>query len=319
VLRERVDVQLQDSALPDRLEVREALELYGSFYGDPADPDKLRAELGLSDKADARFASLSGDSSSGCRSRSHLSATRRSRSSTSSPPGWTHRRVATPWALIESVRDGGVTIVLVTHVIEEAERLCDRLALIDHGRVVTIDTPAGVVGRAMPEQRFWFRPSAPVDDAIISGLPDVTQGQPRFDLSAWAEAGSRVVKIVVMNPPRAVVQQSTRRSSRSVDRSDVDGARYVCSGRTAHPDRAVSALVDLRTAGATDPGALAGGVRRARASGREQPLRDRRLEAAGDRILLETAQPIAENCPQLEGAFRAGRVGAYDSNVEPLT
>ena len=68
------------------------------------------------------------------------------------------------WELIEQIRDRGVTVVLVTHFMEEAERLCDRVAVIDAGRLVAIDSPAGLVARVDAEQRIRFRPSAPLDD-----------------------------------------------------------------------------------------------------------------------------------------------------------
>src|SRR5207248_9902116 len=65
------------------------------------------------------------------------------------------------WRLIEEVRARGVTVLLVTHLMEEAERLCDRVAVIDSGRLVALDTPAGPARRVTPEQRIRFRPSAP--------------------------------------------------------------------------------------------------------------------------------------------------------------
>src|SRR5206468_7287358 len=74
------------------------------------------------------------------------------------------------WQLIEAVRARGVTVLLVTHFMDEAERLCDRLALIDSGRVVALDTPAGIVARVDAEQRVRFRPSAPLDDRMLAGL-----------------------------------------------------------------------------------------------------------------------------------------------------
>ena len=77
------------------------------------------------------------------------------------------------WNLIEQVRNRGVTVVLVTHFMEEAERLCDRVALMNAGRVVAIDTPAGLVACASPEQRIRFRPSAPLDDRLLTELPEV--------------------------------------------------------------------------------------------------------------------------------------------------
>jgi ABC-2 type transport system ATP-binding protein len=86
------------------------------------------------------------------------------------------------WELIEDVRGRGVTIVLVTHFMEEAERLCDRVALIDAGRVVAMDTPAALAGRVQADQRIQFRPSAPLDDALLASLPDVTSVTRRGDV-----------------------------------------------------------------------------------------------------------------------------------------
>ena len=75
---------------------------------------------------------------------------------------------------IEDLRDEGVTILLVTHLMEEAERLADRVALIDGGRLIALDTPAGLIARADDEQRIRFRPSAPLDDRELVDLPEVT-------------------------------------------------------------------------------------------------------------------------------------------------
>ena len=75
---------------------------------------------------------------------------------------------------VERVRDRGVTVMLVTHFMDEAERLCDRVALIDAGRIVALDTPAGLAARAGDAQRIRFRPAAPFELAILSDLPEVT-------------------------------------------------------------------------------------------------------------------------------------------------
>jgi len=76
--------------------------------------------------------------------------------------------------VVEGIRARGVTVVLVSHFMEEVERLCDRVAVIDAGRVVAVDTPAGLVARVTTEQRIRFRPSAPVDDSVLTALPEVT-------------------------------------------------------------------------------------------------------------------------------------------------
>jgi ABC-2 type transport system ATP-binding protein len=86
------------------------------------------------------------------------------------------------WALIEGVRSRGVTIVLVTHFMAEAERLCDRVALIEAGRVVVTDTPAALAERVQAEQRIQFRPSVPLDDGLLTSLPDVTNVIRRGDV-----------------------------------------------------------------------------------------------------------------------------------------
>jgi ABC-2 type transport system ATP-binding protein len=78
------------------------------------------------------------------------------------------------WRLIEQVRDRGTTFMLVTHFMEEAERLCDRVALIDGGRIVALDTPSGLVTRARRGKTVRFVPSGPFDDSLLTGLAEVT-------------------------------------------------------------------------------------------------------------------------------------------------
>jgi ABC-2 type transport system ATP-binding protein len=76
------------------------------------------------------------------------------------------------WALIESIRDRGVTVILVTHFMDEAERLCDRLALINHGELVALDTPEAIAAQA-GGSRMRFVPSRPLDDATLYAIPGV--------------------------------------------------------------------------------------------------------------------------------------------------
>ena len=142
-LTQRLGVQLQDSQLPDKLRVDEALELYSSFYRNPADWRALIEMLGL---AEARPRPGSGSCPA-----ARSSALSIALALVGSPQVAVLDELTTgldpaarreTWELIEGVRDRGVTIVLVTHFMEEAERLCDRVALIDSGRVVAIDTPA---------------------------------------------------------------------------------------------------------------------------------------------------------------------------------
>jgi ABC-2 type transport system ATP-binding protein len=145
-LREQVGVQLQEALLPERLKVGEALDLFASFYAAPADPAVLADRLGLTEHLGVRFGRLSG----GQRQRLSIAlaliggtrVTILDELTTGLDPA--ARRET--WALIEQVRAEGVTIVLVTHHMDEAERLCDRLALIAGGRVVATGTAAEVAG-----------------------------------------------------------------------------------------------------------------------------------------------------------------------------
>ena len=172
-LRQLVGMQLQESRLPDRLRVAEALDLYASFYRDPADPARLIDELGLGAKRNTPYDKLSGGQKQRLSIALALVGNPRVAILDELTTGLDPQARRDTWSLIERIRERGVTIVLVTHFMEEAERLCDRLAVIDKGRVVALDSPAGLVSAVAPEQRIRFRPSAPLDDQLLTGLPQV--------------------------------------------------------------------------------------------------------------------------------------------------
>lgn len=140
-LRQRLGSQLQESRLPDKLKVHEALDLYAYFYANPADTGDLLAKLGLTEQRNKYFAKLSG----GQKQRVSIALALIGRPEVAVLDELTtgldpHARRDT-WKLVEAVRDTGVTVLLVTHFMDEAERLCDRLAIFDAGRVVATGTP----------------------------------------------------------------------------------------------------------------------------------------------------------------------------------
>jgi ABC-2 type transport system ATP-binding protein len=155
-LRRRIGSQLQESALPDRIKVWEALDLFASLTPSGADWRDLLTQWGLDDRRDAAFASLSG----GQRQRLFVALALVNDPEVVFLDELTQgldpaaRRVA--WSLIRDVRDRGATVVMVTHFMDEAEHLCDRLAIVDGGRVVAIDTPSGIVDRANRDVRVLF-------------------------------------------------------------------------------------------------------------------------------------------------------------------
>src|ERR1700754_1529138 len=147
-LTQRLGVQLQDARLPERLKVGEALELYRSFYDQPADPAALAAALGLDAIRNTRFGKLSGGQKQRLSIALALIGNPRVAVLDELTTGLDPRARRETWKLIEEVRSRGVTILLVTHFIDEAERLCDRVAVIDAGRVVAIDSPEALARRA---------------------------------------------------------------------------------------------------------------------------------------------------------------------------
>src|SRR6516164_2456126 len=162
-----VGVQLQAGALPAKLRVGEILDEYRSFYRDPADVGELLEVLGLAAKRGDYYRSLSG----GQRQRLSVALALIGRPEIAvldeMTTGLDPRARRDTWELIEGVRDRGVTIVLVTHFMEEAERLCDRVALIDNGRVAALGTPASLAMQARGGKSVRFLPSAPFDERLL--------------------------------------------------------------------------------------------------------------------------------------------------------
>jgi ABC-2 type transport system ATP-binding protein len=166
-------VQLQHSALPENLRVREAMELFSSFYPDPADWRELLGGLGLDGSADVRYGKLSGGQQQRLAIALALIGRPRVAILDELTTGLDPAARRDTWDLITAVRDRGVTILLVTHFMAEAERLCDRVAVIDAGRVVALDSPAALTSTLGVQHRIRFVPSAPVADAELAALPGV--------------------------------------------------------------------------------------------------------------------------------------------------
>jgi ABC-2 type transport system ATP-binding protein len=150
-LQERIGVQLQEAQLQKRIKVREAVALWASLYRQPANRHQLLEQLGLSDKREAWFMTLSG----GQKQRLFIAL-----ALINDPElvfldelttGLDPQARRAIWELVRGIRERGKTVFLTTHLMEEAERLCDRVAIIDHGRIVDLGTPAELVRRHCPE------------------------------------------------------------------------------------------------------------------------------------------------------------------------
>jgi ABC-2 type transport system ATP-binding protein len=184
VLRTCTGVQLQDSNLPDRMKVWEALDLYASFYAAPADWNVLVGRLGLETKRDAPFGRLSG----GQKQRLFIALALLpdpkvvflDELTTGLDPQARHAI----WDLIRDVRARGTTILLTTHFMEEAEKLCDRVAIVDRGRIVALDTPRELIRSLEIDDRISFE----LDEAPSPELSESLSRLGRMDVQ-----GTRVL------------------------------------------------------------------------------------------------------------------------------
>jgi ABC-2 type transport system ATP-binding protein len=152
-LQERIGVQLQQAQLQKRIKVWEAVDLWASLYQKTAiDGERLLEQLGLTDKRNAWFMTLSG----GQKQRLFIAL-----ALINDPElvfldelttGLDPQARRAIWDLVRGIRERGKTVFLTTHLMEEAERLCDRVAIIEHGRIIDIDTPQSLVNRHCPER-----------------------------------------------------------------------------------------------------------------------------------------------------------------------
>ncbi|MFF4733513.1 ABC transporter ATP-binding protein [Streptomyces mirabilis] len=191
--------QLQESELQAKLTVREALELYTAFYPHPADWRPLAERLGLTAKLTTRFAKLSGGQKQRLFIALALIGNPRVVVLDELTTGLDPRARRDTWQLIEDVRASGVTVLLVTHFMEEAQRLCDRIAVIDKGRVAALDTPSGLIRRSAGSTVISFTPSAPLDEGDLNALPalaSVEHKDGRITLSGTDETVNAVITLL---------------------------------------------------------------------------------------------------------------------------
>ncbi|MDZ7372740.1 MAG: ABC transporter ATP-binding protein [candidate division KSB1 bacterium] len=175
ILRSRIGIQLQESALHPRIRVWEALDLFAAFYPRSVNWEALIDQLGLTSLRNCVFAKLSG----GEKRRLSIAL-----ALVNDPElvfldelttGLDPQARRTAWDLVREIRNQGKTVFLTTHFMEEAERLCDRVAIIDRGRLVAIDTPENLVRTLGAEQRMIFHVGGPFQPEQLRQLPGVSR------------------------------------------------------------------------------------------------------------------------------------------------
>jgi ABC-2 type transport system ATP-binding protein len=173
-VRSRLGVQLQESRFQERVKVREVVETFAALYPESLEVMTLLDRLGLGDKSETQYRRLSGGQQQRVSIAVALVGRPRAVILDELTTGLDPQARRETWGLVEELRDSGVTILLVTHFMEEAERLADRLALIDEGRLVALNTPRDLIDSAGLEQRIRFTTPELVEDAWLTGLPEVT-------------------------------------------------------------------------------------------------------------------------------------------------
>ncbi|MCG5213990.1 ABC transporter ATP-binding protein [Streptosporangium sp. KLBMP 9127] len=223
----KVGVQLQETLLPENIKVWEALHLYASFYEAPRDWRELLVQWGLADKSKARFGTLSGGQKQRLFIALALVGDPRLAFLDELTTGLDPAARRVTWELIKQVRESGVTVVLVSHFMDEVEELCDRVAVFDRGRIVALDTPSGLISAVDADQRMRFRPLVPFDDALLAGVPGV---------ASVSRSGDQVVVTGRGDFAGAVTSVLARRdvpvAGLRVEQHTLDDAFVALTGRT---------------------------------------------------------------------------------------
>jgi ABC-2 type transport system ATP-binding protein len=173
-LQDRIGVQLQQAQLQKRIKVWEAVDLWASLYQKKAiDSERLLEQLGLTDKRNAWFMNLSG----GQKQRLFIALALINDPEvvfldelTTGLDPQSRRAI---WDLVRGIRERGKTVFLTTHLMEEAERLCDRVAIIEHGRIIDIDKPERLVDRHCPERTVVLATDDPMAEERFRAIPGV--------------------------------------------------------------------------------------------------------------------------------------------------
>jgi len=171
---QRIGIQLQQAQLPERMKVWEALDLFSSFYAKTVPWEPLLEAWGLAEKRETAFGKLSG----GQKQRLFIALALLNdpeivfldELTTGLDP---QARRAT-WELVAAIRDRGKTVVLVTHFMDEAQALCDRMAVIDHGRMIALDSPQALIDQLGNKQRIIFSAPSTFDAASLRRVAGVT-------------------------------------------------------------------------------------------------------------------------------------------------
>jgi len=169
-LRERIGISLQETQLTEKLTVFETLRLFRSFYRDGADPEELLRDLSLDEKHDARVGKLSGGQKQRLAVACALVGNPDILFLDEPTTGLDPQSRLQLWDIVQRFRQKGGTVLLTTHYMEEAERLCDRVAIVDHGHLIALGTPAELIAKLEARNVIEFTSEPPLEQAVIESI-----------------------------------------------------------------------------------------------------------------------------------------------------
>jgi ABC-2 type transport system ATP-binding protein len=208
-LRERMGVQLQETQLSEKVTVGETVRLFRSFYRRGREVDSLLRLVSLEEKRDARVGKLSGGQRQRLALACALAGDPELLFLDEPTTGLDPQARLQLWGIVEEFKAGGGTILLTTHYMEEAARLCDRVGIMDRGRIIALGAPAELVASLGAEQivEFTVEGGAEIDERRLAALPEVSGARRRGDVYALT-----VSNIAVALP--ALLAELGRRNAR---------------------------------------------------------------------------------------------------------
>jgi ABC-2 type transport system ATP-binding protein len=226
-LRRRIGVQLQATSLPEKAAVGEILELYATYYSIPPRNAEIASRVGLEDKLDRRVAQLSG----GEQQRLALALALQHDPDVlflDEPTAGMDafgRRIL--WGEVDRLREAGKTVVLTTHYIEEAQRLCDRICIIQRGKLIADDTPAGLVARFGGAARVSITADGFAPDSALQAFGRWVENGGGWELVTPGEPGLALAEVVT----RANAMGATI-ATLDMRRPDLEDAFIALTGET---------------------------------------------------------------------------------------
>jgi len=174
ILRERIGVQLQETQLAEKVTVVETLRLFRSFYNRGHSVDEVIQTVALEEKRDARVGKLSGGQKQRLAVACALVSDPELLFLDEPTTGLDPQARLSLWDVVDRFREGGGTVLLTTHYMEEATRLCDRVAIMDHGKIIALGTPAELIESLGADQIIEFRVTNEIADEVLTRLPAVS-------------------------------------------------------------------------------------------------------------------------------------------------